>query len=232
MAPSKWSTINGASLPKEDPETSSFTITAPPKTDIWRRSLTDDVFNAPTLYQTLPASRFKSIAVTVYAPWHTQYDQGGLVLAFPSPRTPQDVTHTQEIHQRAEEDEKPENPARPSKWVKAGIEFFELSSVLAIVGTDRFSDWSLAPMSQEFHQKARFRIEKRGTTLWIYARQEGEERMKPMREIKWAFMEGRDAEDIWVGVYAAKPTPEEGEDDEKGIEVSFSDLELELEEES
>lgn len=53
-----------------------------------------------------------------------------------------------------------------------------------------------------------------------------------MREIKWAFMEGRDEEDIWVGVYAAKPTPEEGEDDEKGIEVSFSDLELELEDDS
>ncbi|KAM3421292.1 hypothetical protein BST61_g1693 [Cercospora zeina] len=230
MPPSKWSAINGASLPEEDPTTDSFTITAPPKTDIWRRSPTDDIFNAPTLYQTLPASRFKSITVTVYAPWHTQYDQGGLILAFPSSNTPHPSTSSEKEVKKAEE-ETPGNPVRPSKWVKAGIEFFELSCVLGIVGTDRFSDWSLAPMSQEFHQKARFRIEKRETTLWVYARQEGEERMKPMREIKWAFMEGRDEEDIWVGVYAAKPTPEEGEDDEKGIEVSFSDLELELEEE-
>ena len=51
-----------------------------------------------------------------------------------------------------------------------------------------------------------------------------------MREIKWAFMEGRDEEDIWVGVYAAKPTPEDGEDDEKALEVSFSDLVIERDE--
>ncbi|PIA98392.1 hypotheticalsprotein [Cercospora beticola] len=228
MPPSKWSAINGASQPKEDPTTESFTITAPPKTDIWRRSDTDDVFNAPTLYQTLSAETFKSISVTVYAPWHMQYDQGGLILAFPSSATPKATEN--EI--KKAEDEEPQNPVRPSKWVKAGIEFFELSSVLGIVGTDRFSDWSLAPMSQEYHQKARFKIEKKEKTLWVYARQEGEEKLKPMREIKWAFMEGRDEEDIWVGVYAAKPTPEEGEDDEKGIEVSFSDLELELEDES
>lgn len=51
-----------------------------------------------------------------------------------------------------------------------------------------------------------------------------------MREIKWAFMEGRDEEKLWVGVYAAKPTPEDGEDDEKALEVTFSDLVIEKEE--
>ncbi|KAI5360977.1 hypothetical protein Slin14017_G091520 [Septoria linicola] len=224
---SQWTSINGATVPKEDPTAESFTITAPPKTDIWRRSESDDVFNAPTIYQSIPASQFKSISVTVYAPWHTQYDQGGLIVAFPSSSTPR--PHDAKDKKKAE-DEEPENPVRPSKWIKAGIEFFELSAVLGIVGTDRFSDWSLAPMSQEYHQKARFKIEKKENTLWIYAAQEGEEKMKPMREIKWAFMEGRDEEDVWVGVYAAKPTADEGEDEEKGIEVSFSDLQIEIEE--
>lgn len=173
MSTSDWSSINGASVPKEDPSTEPFAITAPPKTDIWRRSETDDVFNAPTVFQELPAAQFKSIAVTVYAPWHTQYDQGGLIIAFPSSATPSPESETKKA-----ENESPENPVRPSKWIKAGIEFFELSAVLGIVGTDRFSDWSLAPMSQEFHQKARFKIERKEKTLWIYAAQDGVEKMK------------------------------------------------------
>ena len=172
---STWACINGASVPKEDPTQESFTITAPPKTDIWRRSDTDDVFNAPTIFQLIPASSFKSISVTVYAPWHTQYDQGGLIIAFPSSNTPRPQ---KEGDIKRAEDEDEENPVRPSKWIKAGIEFFELSAVLGIVGTDRFSDWSLAPMSQEFHQKARFKIERKEKTLWIYACQDGEEKMK------------------------------------------------------
>lgn len=83
-------------------------------------------------------------------------------------------------------------------------------------------------MNKDYHQKAKFRAERDGTTLWIYAAQEGEESMKPMREIKWAFMEGREEADILVGVYAAKPTPEQGSEQEgaheKGIEVTFSEL--------
>lgn len=212
MASAKWQAVNGASLPADSSFT-DFAITAPPKTDIWRRSNQDDVFNAPIVYQKMKASEFKKIEVTVFAAWQTQYDQGGLIIAFPGETPPS---------------EESENPIEPIKWIKAGIEYFSREAVIGVVGTDRFSDWSLAPMSQEYHQKAKFRAERDGTTLWIYAAQEGEERMKPMREIKWAFMEGRDEADVWVGVYAAKPTPEEGseEEAEKGIEVSFSGLEI------
>lgn len=117
------------------------------------------------------------------------------------------------------------------KWIKAGIEFFGTESVLGVVGTDRYSDWSLSPLKKEFHQKARVRFERDETTLWVYAAQEGEEKLKPMREVKWAFMEGRDEAEILVGVYAAKPTPESGSEEEgvaeQGIEVTFSDLVIE-----
>lgn len=215
-----WLTLNGAPNPKSDPTKESFTITAPPKTDIWRRSDDDDVFNAPILYQSMLASDFKKVEVTVYAPWATQYDQAGLIIAFPTSETPK-PTQDRDANEAVS--------TKGFKWIKAGIEFFQLSAVLGMVGTDRYSDWSLSPMSQEYHQKARFRAEKVGTTLWIYAAQEGEEKMKPMREVKWAFMEGREEKEVWVGVYAAKPTPEDGEDDERGIEVSFEDLVVERE---
>lgn len=201
---SEWQALHGASVPK-DP-TSSFSLTAPPNTDIWRRSDDDDVFNAPLIYQKLSASDFKSISVTVFAPWQTQYDQGGLLLAFPS-----------------------KDGAGPMKWIKAGIEYFATEAVLGIVGTDRYSDWSLSPMHTEYHQKARFKVEREGSTVWVYAAQEGAEKMLPMREIKWAFLEDRLEGEVWVGCYAAKPTPEEGgeEEAEKGLNVQFTDLKLE-----
>jgi len=204
MASSHWQSHNSAPIP-EDPSFTSVSLVAPPGTDIWRRSDQDDVFNAPILYRSLPASQFKSITVTVFAPWRTQYDQGGLVISFPTA------------------------PNQPRKWIKAGIEFFDLQAALGVVGTDRYSDWSLSPMSQEHHQKATFRAVKHDTTLWIHAGQAGSEKLLPMREVKWAFMEGRNEGDIWVGVYAAKPQADEGDENEgaKGIEVSFSDLEIE-----
>jgi hypothetical protein len=61
----KWQAANGASLPKD--MTESFTITAPPKTDIWRRADDDDVFNAPMVYQSMKASEFRKLELTVFA---------------------------------------------------------------------------------------------------------------------------------------------------------------------
>ncbi|CZT15991.1 uncharacterized protein RCC_01831 [Ramularia collo-cygni] len=217
MPTEKWQTAFGASVPKD---TDSFTITAPPKTDIWRPADDDDVFNAPMIYQRIKASDFKKIEATMWAPWKTQYDQGGLVIAFlnsSTPKTPADPNEEVAAFKNL-------------KWIKAGIEFFGTESCLGIVGTDRYSDWSLSPMNKEYHQKAKFRAERDGTTLWIYAAQEGDEKLKPMREVKWAFLEGRGEGDILVGVYAAKPTPEEGNEKDgatqKGIEVTFSELVL------
>lgn len=163
---SKWEVAHGAQPPSDE---SSFTITAPPETDIWRRSDTDDIMNAPMIYKKLPSSTFKKFEITVFAPWQTQYDQGGLVIAFPSSSSSGGAT----------------------KWIKAGIEYFSNQSVLSVVGTDRYSDWSMAPMHTEYHQKARFRAERDGETLWIYAAQDGSDKLLPMREVKWAFMEGR-----------------------------------------
>ncbi|KAK5734776.1 hypothetical protein LTR17_008707 [Elasticomyces elasticus] len=203
MAPT-WTASNGAPQP-QDPTTTSFTITAPPKTDLWRRDSTPegDVFNAPYLTTSVPVSSFKSLKVTVTVPWKTQFDQGGLLIIFPG-----------------------EGGKGSGRWVKGGIEFFEGSPALGVVGTDRFSDWSLAPMPSSPHSQisATFEAVKDGTTLWVYVVVDG--KRQALREIKWAFVGLHGEDELKVGVYAAKPTPDEG-DEEKGVEVTFSGLVVE-----
>lgn len=69
---------------------------------------------------------------------------------------------------------------------------------------------------------ATFEAVRDGETLWVYEIRDGER--LPLREVKWAFIDEMD--EISVGVYAAKPTPEAG-DESKGIDVDFRDMKLE-----
>lgn len=180
---------------------SHFKIFAPPKTDIWRPSPTEDRFDAPFIYTSIKSSNFKQVSATISAEWKTQYDQGGILICWPAP----EKNH--------------------SKWIKTGIEFFNGKPSLSVVGCDRYSDWSLCllPIAGAIH--ATIEAERVGQTLWIYLIFNGERRA--LREIKWAFLEDREAEaEMWVGTYAAKPTPESEGDAETGIEVIFRDLQL------
>lgn len=180
---------------------SHFKIFTPPKTDIWRPSPKQDDFNAPFIYTSIKSSEFKRISVTVSADWKTQYDQGGLLIVWPS----SDKTKT--------------------KWVKTGIEYFEGRPALSVVGCDRFSDWSLCPLPLIGATHAAVEAVRIEQTLWVYFVFNGERRA--LREVKWAFLEDREAEaDMWVGTYAAKPTAE-ADDAEAGIKVVFRDLKLE-----
>lgn len=160
-------------------------------------------FNAPAIGARIPVSAFKTLSATVSGPWKTQFDQGGLLIAFPK---------------------SPGADLHDSQWIKAGIEFFNGEPKLGVVGTDRFSDWSLCPMFEE-GSKASFVAAKEGDTIWIYAVVKG--KREPLREIKWADLEGRakDAE-MWVGVYGAKPTPEEG-DAKAVLDVAFEGFKIE-----
>ena len=73
------------------------------------------------------------------------------------------------------------------------------------------------------HQReAEFEAVRDGTSLWVYVVVDGERRA--LREVKWAFLSGE--EEVRVGVYAAKPTPDEGAA-EAGVEVGFSGLVVE-----
>lgn len=187
------------------PTTQPFTIPVPPKTDIWRRPERGDMeFNAPGIGTRIPISTFQSLSATISGPWKTQFDQGGILMAFPP---------------------SPGADLHDSQWIKAGVEFFDGEPRLGVVGTDRFSDWSLAPMAEGSAGKARFLAERQGGTVWVYVVVGGKK--VPLREVKWADLEGRgEGAELWVGVYGAKPMPEEG-DGEKGIEVLVEDLKIE-----
>lgn len=201
MADLKWEALNTAPSSIPSNMRKPFTITTPPKVDIWRR-LTSNDFNAPAIGTRLPLSSFQSISVTVSGPWKTKFDQGGLLLAFPSSS---------------------EGSLKNSQWIKAGIEYFEGEPKIGVVGTDRYSDWSILPMF-EAGSKARLEAAVEDDSIWVYAVVKGQR--QPLREVKWVFDgKGNDAE-IWVGVYAAKPTPYEG-DEGKGLEVSFESVKVE-----
>jgi uncharacterized protein len=200
----KWEAANGATAPQQPLGEDKMTIIAPPRTDIWRRSSKPegDVFNAPYIYTIVKPMSFKRLSVTVTVPWKTQFDQGGFIIAFP-------------------------NSTEPWRWIKGGIEYFNGKPALGVVGTDRYSDWSLAPMSADEQKTATFEAVRDDTTLWVYAVVDG--KRQPLRETKWAFLDLEQSAEMRVGVYAAKPTPDKG-DEKAGVEVTFSDFVLETEE--
>jgi regulation of enolase protein 1 (concanavalin A-like superfamily) len=57
----------------------SFTIAAPPNTDLWRKPPSRDTSTAPILYTAL-RNPFIAAEVTVSADWELEWDQGGLVI--------------------------------------------------------------------------------------------------------------------------------------------------------
>lgn len=197
----KWTLVDSRGERSPASISSHFKIHTPPNTDIWRPSPDEDRFNAPFIYTSLKSSDFKKVSATISADWKTLYDQGGLLFVWP-----------------AEEQ-------KHSKWIKFGIEHFTGKPLLGVVGCDRFSDWSVCPLPIATATHATFEAVREDTTLWIYL--VFNEERRPLREIKWAFLEDRktDAE-LWVGVYAAKPTAERDNADQ-GIEVVFRDLKLE-----
>lgn len=197
-----WESSNGATVPSD--MKSSFTLEAPPETDIWRPSKDKNVFDAPSITTSIPMSSFKRVQVTFSANWKTQFDQGGLLLTFPGSSSAE----------------------KAEQWVKAGIERFEGQNYLGVVGCDRFSDWSVCPINES---KATIEMVRTETTLWIYLLRSDGSR-QPLRENKWAFLGLAEAEgkqqSMRVGVYVAKPTPDS--DDKKApVKVEFENLQLE-----
>jgi regulation of enolase protein 1 (concanavalin A-like superfamily) len=187
------------------PLPAEFSIIAEPGTDLWRKPPSHCKFDAPMLYQKVKLDSLKAARVTVSANWKTLYDQGGLVLVLPQKEGPR-------------------------KWVKAGIEFSHGKVHASTVACDAWADWSLS-MQQLPGNIFTIELErevvdgKPGSTLWVYG-YEGAERL-PLREVTWVFEKADQAEDCWIGAFAAKPTRDE-DDPNKALEVSFSHFEIEL----
>lgn len=75
----------------------SFTLAAPPNTDLWRKPPARDTLTAPVLYTAL-RNPFIAAEVTVSADWELEWDQGGLVIfagAPPGQTTPTATTSSE-----------------------------------------------------------------------------------------------------------------------------------------
>ncbi|KAF9065946.1 hypothetical protein BDP27DRAFT_1331331 [Rhodocollybia butyracea] len=171
----------------------TFTITANPSTDIWRKPSNTNHFNAPLhslLPKPVPLSSFDSARITFGAAWTTRYDQGGLFLHLT-------------------------RPGSTDRWVKTGIEFYQDKPFLSTVSTLTYSDWSIAP---PVYKDTKTTIEVRreedelGSSLWVYELSLGSSgqvlNRQPLREVTWFFAE-QDGWEIAVSAMAARPAKEE-----------------------
>ncbi|GAB1202816.1 hypothetical protein APSETT445_001438 [Aspergillus pseudonomiae] len=168
-----------------------FTIKASPGTDVWSKPPSTERFNAPILYQSVPLNSFKRARVAFNAFWKDKYDQGGLILVLNS-------------------------ADGPRRWVKTGIELTHGRPHLSTVAKDRFADWSLQPVPSGGGAATLEIVRESDNSLWIYL-VEGVQK-NPLREVTW-FFEEQNVQDLWVGLYAAKPS-NEGQD----LAVNFGHL--------
>jgi regulation of enolase protein 1 (concanavalin A-like superfamily) len=199
-----------------------FTIEAKSGTDAWRKPPSTDVFNAPTAAEagavtTNKLNSFVSSSVSFRFTPAIQYDQAGLVLSL----RPSNASSSSS------------NGGIPPKWIKTGIEFYQNRPRIGTVGTDTWSDWSIAPVETgpadgpfvpgETWTTVRVEshVDELGLSLWVY-QVVGDEKL-PLREINWPFGYG-DGWTVEVAAYAAKPG--EGEP----LKAEFKDFAVEWKE--
>lgn len=159
------------STPTPPADLKAFDLHAHSGTDLWRKPATPtkppvESDNAPSYLTNIPASSFRAAQVTVNAQWTRLYDQGGLILYFPS-------------------------SANKSAWLKTGIELYNDRANLSTVATpgSATSDWGLVPL-QQGASKVTIRVEREeedgkfGPSLWVYMLQEDGEKFA-VREVTW-----------------------------------------------
>ncbi|KAJ0316394.1 hypothetical protein COL5a_011592 [Colletotrichum fioriniae] len=185
---------------------SSFTLSAAPNTDVWKKPPAHNVYDAPT--KTVPAkplSQFKSAKITFTADWTEQYDQAGLIVTFDS------------------------NSGREKRWIKTGLEYYQGTPQLSTVACDRWADWSITPLAAfEDTKSITVLIEQErdfmGPSFWVYyVKQDGTK--VALREICWVFGDddctGKDW-NLTVGALVARPA----KDAKSDLEVQFKDFDV------
>jgi uncharacterized protein len=123
-------------------------------------------------------------------------------------------------------------PGAPTKWLKAGVEFFEGQPRLSVVCCDRWADWSVAalpagPQAEEIRTGARsvtVRAEKVGEAFWVFYVDEAGVKTA-LREVAWFYgpEEGAAAWEIEVAALVARPNKEV----EGPLEATFQALDVE-----
>jgi len=187
----------------------SFTLSAPPNTDLWRKPPSRDTSTAPILYTAL-RNPFIAAEVTVSSDWELEWDQGGLVIfaGCPPGRITGSAVQQVAAGLPAQGDAPPAYvpPAPASKWVKVGLEFcHNACHATSVCATSDGADWSLTSLSPQQAQRnyLRVKIERIGYALWIWYEDESTS-WKKLREVTWFFW-GVEDKAVRVGVYASRP---------------------------
>jgi regulation of enolase protein 1 (concanavalin A-like superfamily) len=189
-------------IPKD---TDSFTLTAPPQTDLWRKPPGRDTSTAPVLFTSLRFP-FVSAEVTVNADWRLEWDQAGLVIFAGAP--PGQTVQPPDPEQAGANPPPYTPPASASatKWVKVGLEYSnntcQASSTCASADS---ADWSITalPAYHTGRHDLRIKLERLGYALWIYYEDQlnGWTKLRELTGFFW----GVDDKAIRVGVYASRP---------------------------
>jgi regulation of enolase protein 1 (concanavalin A-like superfamily) len=189
----------------------SFTLAAPPNTDIYTSPKHGYRFNSPIIYHKLSPSKFSKARITIKLNWTLQFDQGGLILVLPAHGTDRPDGMSASVKE-----------GHP-RWIKAGIEAKDGSAHLSVVARETYADWSLTPAAK-FDGRvsvATVEFEKSGNALKVFVIEGETKRM--IRQIQWVFIDA--VEDVWLGVYAARPDPLK-EAGGKDLEVEFEEFKI------
>ncbi|RAH50394.1 uncharacterized protein BO95DRAFT_328049, partial [Aspergillus brunneoviolaceus CBS 621.78] len=176
-------------LPTPSELSSSFSLRAPPATDLWASPPDTCIFTAPFIYQAMPLASFRRARVNISAELADQpYAQAGLALLLP-----------QFDGQR--------------RWVKTGVEVLGGRRVLATVGRDRWPDCSLVAADPALG-RVTVELMRQGDNLVVSRlkrTESGKAERKILRELGWVFASSVGntiQEQCWVGVFVANPSGE------------------------
>ncbi|KAF4313651.1 hypothetical protein GTA08_BOTSDO00590 [Botryosphaeria dothidea] len=201
----------------------SFTLSAPPNTDLWRKPPSSDTSTAPILYTAL-RNPFVAAEVTVSADWELEWDQAGLVIfagappgriggsrqsAAPAAAPPAQQPAAPAPAQPQQQDAPPPayTPPEPvSKWVKVGLEFSNNEChATSVCATSDGADWALTSLPSHRGRRSdlRVKMERIGYALWVWY-EDDVSGWKKLREVTWFFW-GVEDKAVRVGVYASRP---------------------------
>ncbi|KAI1646951.1 uncharacterized protein F4817DRAFT_120014 [Daldinia loculata] len=167
----------------------SVVLEAGPNTDIWKKPPTTNIWTAPISHTSSGLLKnFKSARVTFWADWKERYDQGGLLLV-PKRRSSANISP-------------------PEKWIKTGVEYYVGRPQLSTVSTDRFADWSVAPLTLTENEPEPAKVggvtieiaregDEHGKSFWVHrlvldANGDVVEKI-PLREICWVLADEDEA---------------------------------------
>lgn len=207
---------------------STFSLSAPPLTDIWRKPPTKNAFNAPVTQVTAGKTlkSFKRAQLTFSFQPTVQYDQAGLLLHLSKPgqecHSADSISSDSELH-------------KSCKWLKTGIELYDSQQRVSTVGCDNYADWSVVPLAavapgaKEITIEATRSNDENGKGLWVYQHiLDSDGKVKetvPLREVAWFFALEDEGWEIGVAAMVCRPKEAEGElnAEFKNFQVEFGD---------